>query len=81
MSALLSLEASIHVCELPIAAGYERVWLGNRLRRLAFNVPAASTSTNAQMSCASQINGIVSSFFAVSQPPGERLPRLRTESF
>ena len=55
------------------------MWLGNRRlaegdnrtgRRLAFNVPSASTAANvveAKMSCASQINGIISSFFAVSQ--------------
>lgn len=87
MSALLSLEASIHVCNLPTpeaasaprAKEFERVWLGNRRlaegdnrtgRRLAFNVPSASTAANvveAKMSCASQINGIISSFFAVSQ--------------
>jgi len=84
MSALLSLEASIHVCNLhtPDAAdaNWEKVWTGNRrlrdvagpeTRRLAFNVPQSSVKDQsvqeAKMSCASQINGIISSFLAVSQ--------------
>lgn len=93
MAALLSLEASIHVCNLPSPQAasspsvkeFERVWLGNRrltpdenftssqspLRRLAFNVPSASVAKKnvkeAQMSCASQINGIISSLLYVDQ--------------
>lgn len=95
MAALLSLEASIHVCNLPNPEAasspsvkeFERVWLGNRrlslanrenvtspqspLRRLAFNVPSANVAKKnvkeAQMSCASQINGIISSLLYVDQ--------------
>jgi len=92
MSAALSLEASIHVCNLPTPAAasspsvkeFEKVWTGGNRRlhpqgnkteaigrRLAFNVPSASVQSKsveeAKMSCASQINGIVSSFLAVSQ--------------
>lgn len=102
MAALLSLEASIHVCNLPFpdmastpeVKEFEKVWTGgNRrlaspqieksqtggvtgdedqnARRLAFNVPSASIQNksleDARMSCASQINGIISSFLAVSQ--------------
>ncbi|CAK8996609.1 unnamed protein product [Durusdinium trenchii] len=90
MAAMLSLEASIHVCNLPTATAasspetkeFERVWLGNRRllegnrtakppRRLAFNIPASSVQKNsikeARMSCASQINGMISSLSGVSQ--------------
>lgn len=83
MSALLSLEASIHVCNLHTPesedAKWEKVWSGNRrlrdivpkTRRLAFNVPQSSVKgqsvQEAKMSCAAQINGIISSFLAVSQ--------------
>lgn len=102
MAALLSLEASIHVCNLPFpemastpsVKEFEGVWAGNRrlaskeietsktgdvpggdgsanARRLAFNVPSASVQNKsleeARMSCASQINGIISSVLAVSQ--------------
>ncbi|CAK8996611.1 unnamed protein product [Durusdinium trenchii] len=90
MAAVLSLEASIHVCNLPNAKvasspqakEFERVWLGNRRllaegnrtaesRRLAFNIPASSVRQDsikeARMSCASQINGMISSLSGVSQ--------------
>eukprot|EP00435_Cladocopium_sp_Y103_P046075 s704_g13.t1 len=59
---------------------YNRVFMCNRdvtrsdgahARRLAFNVPSASVQNKsleeARMSCASQINGIISSVLAVSQ--------------
>lgn len=87
MAALLSLEASIHVCNLPFpemastpsVKEIETSKTGDvpggdgsaNARRLAFNVPSASVQNKsleeARMSCASQINGIISSVLAVSQ--------------
>ncbi|CAE7553448.1 klc-2, partial [Symbiodinium sp. CCMP2456] len=82
LAALKMMSASIHVCNLQTPesedANWEKVWTGNRRlrdvsepRRLAFNVPQSSVKgqsvQEAKMSCASQINGIISSFLAVSQ--------------